>query len=213
MVGSACVGGVVRDADTGRSIQGAEVEFGDSLGRTGTTLTGENETYEFDASHGDSVPALGEVTFEVYAPGYETLVEQRGVTDTTSLQDFALTRCDAGDVAIELTYVPPYGSLERLEGRVRCVVPSDFRVAVFIKVRGGWWTKPYWDEPLTRVDPNGSWQCDITTGGIGEQATEIAAFLVPSGYSPPLMSGQRSLPAELRDDAVAEATAQRAPES
>ena len=213
MVGSACVGGVVRDADTGRSIQGAEVEFGDSLGRTGTTLTGENETYEFDASHGDSVPALGEVTFEVYAPGYETLVEQRGVTDTTSLQDFALTRCDAGDVAIELTYVPPYGSLERLEGRVRCVVPSDFRVAVFIKVRGGWWTKPYSAQPLTPINADGTWECVITTGGVDEEATEIAALLVPNGYSPLLMSGQSSLPAELAEKAVTEATAQRAPES
>jgi len=209
----ACTWGTVREAETGDPIAGAEVGFIDSTGHEGKAVTGSNGVYAFDASRGEATPVPGPVTFEVYAPGYPTVVQERTITDEGLPQDFELLRCGASDAAIDFTHVPPYGSFELLEGRVQCVVPTDFKVAVSIKVRGGWWTKPYWDEPLTRVDPNGSWQCDITTGGIDEQATEIAAFLVPSGYSPPLMSGQRSLPAELRDDAVAEATAQRAPES
>jgi len=212
LVGSACVWGVVRDADTGSPIPGAEVKFGDSLGSTGRTTTGENGAYLFDASRGNPVPGPGQATFDVCAPGYETLTEQREVADTTSIQDFALSHCDAEDAAIELTHVPPYGSFERLEGRVSCVVPSDFNVAVFIEVRGGWWTNPYWAQPLTLLNTDGSWSCDITTGGVDEQATEIVAFLLPDGYSPPLMSGQQSLSAELQDEAVAEATVQRTPE-
>jgi hypothetical protein len=212
LMGSACVWGVVRDANTGRPIQGAGIRFDDSLKHRGTATTGENGAYVFDASHGDSVPAPGQVTFEVHAPGYETLTGQREVAVPTSIQDFTLSRCDVGDAVIELTHVPPCGSFERLEGRAICAVPSDFKVAVFIEVRGGWWTKPCWARPLTLINPDGSWSCDITTGGVDEEATEIAAFLVPNAYSPPLLSGQSSLPAELRDEAVAEARAQRIPE-
>jgi hypothetical protein len=101
-----------------------------------------------------------------------------------------------GEPALEFTYVPVYGSFENLEGRAVHVFPSSYKVAVYIYV-SGWWTKPYFSQPLTTVQADGRWVCDITTGGIDERATKIAAYLVPVGYQPPLMSGGGALPTEL----------------
>jgi len=47
-----------------------------------------------------------------------------------------------GQLGIEFTYVPPYGSFEDLSGKVTGVKPADYRVAVYIYVEG-WWNKPY----------------------------------------------------------------------
>jgi hypothetical protein len=97
---------------------------------------------------------------------------------------------------IEFTFVPPYGSTQNLRGRVGCVIPADYKVAVFIYV-AGWWNKPYWASPLTPIAPDGTWVTDITTGGNDPLATQIAAFLVPNGYVPPQLGGASSLPTEL----------------
>lgn len=113
-------------------------------------------------------------------------------------------------LAIEFTYVPPYGSFEDLQGQVQCVEPADYKVAVYVYV-SGWWTKPYWDSPLTPIQDDDSWTCDITTGGTDQLATKITAFLVPNGYNPPLMSGGQTLPTELFENAVASAMVEREP--
>lgn len=105
--------------------------------------------------------------------------------------------------AIEFTYVPPYGdNYHNLEGIVYCVDPADYMVAVYIYV-SGWWTKPTWASPLTPIRSDGTWTCDITTGGNDPYATRIAAFLVPKGYIPTSMSGGPELPQELYDHSVA----------
>ena len=110
--------------------------------------------------------------------------------------------------SLEFTYVPPYGSFENLRGQVHGINPGDYKVAVYIYV-SGWWNKPTWDSPLTPIQSDGSWTCDITTGGSDQLATRIAAFLVPNGYNPPPMSGGQTLPPELYHNSVASATAER----
>lgn len=111
--------------------------------------------------------------------------------------------------AIEFTYVPPYGSFDNLRGRVACAEPTGFKILVYINVFGSWWTKPYWNNPATILQPDGTWVCDITTGGVDQKATRIAAYLVPNAYIPPLMGGGQSLPPELAANAVASITVQR----
>jgi exo-beta-1,3-glucanase (GH17 family) len=109
----------------------------------------------------------------------------------------------AGVPSIRFTYVPPIGSYATLKGDVTHVRPADFKVTVFIKV-GGWYNKPTWDSRLTDIPPDGSWTCNITTGGTSDTtATEIAAYLVPVGYTPPRMAGEPTLPVELDTHAVA----------
>jgi len=112
---------------------------------------------------------------------------------------------------IEFTFVPKFGTFKLLRGSVTGVDPKDYRVAVYIYVGSGWWTKPYWSNPLTEILKDGTWECDITTGGIDEQATKIKAFLVAKVYNPPLMSGNGTLPAELLQNSVANTEATRAP--
>jgi hypothetical protein len=110
---------------------------------------------------------------------------------------------------IEFTYVPPYGGFDDLVGRVYCVDPADFKIAVYIKVQGTWWTKPYWAAPLTPIQPDGTWETDITTGGNDQLATWIAAFLLPNGYDPDQMGGQTDLPDHLFHDSVANLVVER----
>jgi hypothetical protein len=105
---------------------------------------------------------------------------------------------------IEFTYVPPFENYDDLQGAVSGVEPDDYKVTVYINV-SGWWTKPYSGQPLTTINSDGSWSCDITTGGIDQCATEIIAFLVPNGYSPPAGSGQQCLALELYDHPYAKA--------
>jgi len=117
-------------------------------------------------------------------------------------------RYNAGEVTIQFTYVPPYGSFEDLQGEVLNVVPRDYKVAVYIFV-SGWWTKPTFANPLTIINTDGSWTCDITTGGMDQNATKIAAFLITNGYDPPLMDGKQILPSELYEKKVAHAEVER----
>jgi exo-beta-1,3-glucanase (GH17 family) len=102
-----------------------------------------------------------------------------------------------GDPMLRFAYVPPIGGNDDLEGQALHVVPADYRVAVYIKVGAGWWTKPYFASPATTIACDGSWICDITTGGSDASATEIAAYLIPAGYTPPAAGGGELPGAEL----------------
>jgi hypothetical protein len=104
--------------------------------------------------------------------------------------------------------VPAYGSTEDLQGRVLCADPATHRIAVFIYV-DGWYNKPYWTAPLTTIQPDGTWMCDVTTGGSDPQATQLAAFLLPAGYDPPPMFGQGVFPTDLWSHAEAHRFASR----
>jgi hypothetical protein len=108
----------------------------------------------------------------------------------------------------KFTYVPPWGSSDDLAGREIGWESADCAVAVYINV-GAWWTKPTAAEPLTPLQPDGTWTCDITTGGSDAYATRITAFLLPAGYSPPVLLGAGALPAELYSNALAVADVAR----
>src|SRR5271163_3509838 len=89
------------------------------------------------------------------------------------------SRARAAD-SVEFTSVPPYGSQSNLFGKVYGVNPANYRVAVFIYIDGdGWFAKPTCAGPLTTIQPDGTWNADITTGGVDSNATRIAAYVVP----------------------------------
>jgi len=130
-----------------------------------------------------------------FTDGYRTWINgPNGLQVRLNAERFPWER---GDPSIEFTNVPPYGSFANLVGRVSYASPADFAVAVYIRVEGGWWSKPYWDSSVTAIRSDGTWTCDITTGGIDEQATEIQAYLIAGSYKPPLMSGGSTLPGAL----------------
>jgi hypothetical protein len=83
-------------------------------------------------------------------------------------------------------------------------------VAVFIYVPDyGWVTKPTCAQPLTQVQPDGSWSADITTGGSDPLATRIAALLVSTNYSQPCVQGAAVLPTNVFAQALASAVITR----
>lgn len=131
--------------------------------------------------------------------GMEAVFQGRTMTDNWTVD----MPGGPGDPAIEFTTVPPYGGKDNLKGQVWHVNPVYWGVAVYIRVEGRWWTKPYFASPLTFIRNDGTWECDITTGGIDEKATAIRAYLVPYDYEPPLASGVGSLPASLEQEAAA----------
>jgi exo-beta-1,3-glucanase (GH17 family) len=114
-----------------------------------------------------------------------------------------------GTPTLEFTSVPGLGSTDDLEGRAWHVDPDEYYVAVYIRVGGGWWTKPTFASPRTAVSIDGSWVTDVTTGGSDASATEIRAFLLPDSYDPPAASGGANLPSGLDTNAVATAQARR----
>jgi Carboxypeptidase regulatory-like domain len=76
LLGSGCMWGVVRDAETGAPIAGAQVKYTDANGHTGTATTGEDGRYVFDQAS-VAVPAAGPVTFEISALGYQPMTAAR----------------------------------------------------------------------------------------------------------------------------------------
>jgi len=112
---------------------------------------------------------------------------------------------------LKLTYIPPMDATGKLEGYALNVDPEAYRVVVYIYVPDakGWWTKPFFNQPYTSIESDGHWSTSIFTGGIDDQATRIAAYLVPKGYAAPTAAGLSSLPLELISESVARTEAYR----
>lgn len=112
--------------------------------------------------------------------------------------------------SVVFTSSPAYGSTAELRGEVDGLAPDAYSIYVCIYVYG-WWTKPTWDEPATAIQPDGTWTCDITTGGADETATRIAAYVVPKGLTPPLMTGEAAMAPAYAHMAVASVEVTRPP--
>ncbi len=88
--------------------------------------------------------------------------------------------CETDQLSFEFTYVPPYGSYDNVHGQTCGIFHKDHQVILYIKVNGGWWVKPYLNQPATSISADGTWSIDYTTGGVDQTATEIRAYLVPT---------------------------------
>ena len=114
--------------------------------------------------------------------------------------------------SIQFTSVPPYGSQSNLFGQVHGVNPANFRVAVLIYLDGlGWFSKPTCATPLSTIAADGTWTADITTGGIDSNAVRIAAFVVPSTFSQPCLTGSFCIPDVFYQQSVANTSVTRTP--
>jgi C1A family cysteine protease len=98
---------------------------------------------------------------------------------------------------IVFDHVPPYNNrIQDLEGHVMNVIYDQFGVAIYIYI-DGWNNKPYKENPLTAINNDGTWRCDITTGGKDHLATKIAAFLIPVDGEVPIVQDSKTLPEAL----------------
>lgn len=139
--------------------------------------------------------------FAVLKPGMQQVFEGKTVPDNWSGGEVI---GGPGAASIALTFVGPYGDGRHIYGRVLHVKPADYKAAIYILVQGRWWTKPYFNQPLTGIQNDGTFSSPINTGGIDYLATAVRAYLVPNSFSPPLASGWGSLPAELDAFPIAE---------
>jgi len=115
-----------------------------------------------------------------------------------------------GAPQIVITNLPAYGSSNDLSGIALGADPASNAIVVFIYVPGyGWVSKPTCAQPLTGIQPNGSWSADITTGGSDPLATRIAALLVGTNYNEPCVDGAAFLPTNIFSRAVANAVVTR----
>ena len=106
----------------------------------------------------------------------------------------------ANNYGIQITKVPALGSGGSAQGIITGMNSSDYPnygVAVVIYIGGGWWTKPYFASPMTTIQTNGTWSANITTGGNDTWATVVHAYLVPSSFDIPLLSGSEAIPSSL----------------
>jgi len=110
----------------------------------------------------------------------------------------------SGTPTLEFTTVPPVGSSDPLKGQELHAVPGNYYIVVYIHVGAyGWWVKPYANSPLTTIGCDGTWTTNIVTGGSDASADQIAAFLIPTSYTPPSLEEAGSLPAALYTNSVA----------
>jgi hypothetical protein len=105
---------------------------------------------------------------------------------------------------ILITNLPAHGVSAPLAGRVLNANPATQAVAVFIYVPGfGWVTKPTCAQPLTPIQPNGSWAANISTGGAGDlTTTRVAALLVSTNFNHPCVLGLAHLPTNIYNQAI-----------
>jgi exo-beta-1,3-glucanase (GH17 family) len=139
-------------------------------------------------------------------PGMQEVFDGRTIPDNWSS---SVVNCDPNSPKLRFTSVPPLGSFDNLFGQVCGVKAADFRIVVYIKVGNGWWVKPFANQPLTTIANDGSWSADITTGGFDSSATVIVAYLVPNGFSPPILLGSPTIPDTLAQNSIAKAEALR----
>ncbi len=109
---------------------------------------------------------------------------------------------------VTILSVPTYGYRGYLRGQVTGVNPWQYKAVCYIHAWRGWWTKPYWRWPDSRLDGNGYFSCNVVTGGVDHTADEYRVFVVPIGYDTPLAYGG-SIPARIVADAVASASLSR----
>ncbi|MPM68239.1 hypothetical protein SDC9_115170 [bioreactor metagenome] len=89
-------------------------------------------------------------------------------------------------------YLPPGSTWPQngiVAGYVKNVDPAQYKVAIYIKVDGGWWSKPYFDYPGVDIYSNGYWESTYVTGGNDNEATEIVVVLLPRTTSVELAQG------------------------
>ena len=87
--------------------------------------------------------------------------------------------------SIIFTNVCRYGEVNcNASGKVTGVNYANYYVALYIQVDEGWWTKPTLASPQCPIASDGTFSCDITTGGCDRYATAVRALLMPKNIKP-----------------------------
>jgi len=147
-----------------------------------------NHSARIDVKSNDPVKPFMNIPIEI-----EVLAHN----ETHAKTSLANQKRDKIENIIVFDHVPPYNNrIQDLEGHVENTNWELLGIAVYIYV-DGWYNKPYKENPVTSINNNGIWRCDITTSRKDHQATKIAAFLVPFNIEIPILQGNAMLPETL----------------
>lgn len=151
------------------------------LDQNNNPITGVSFGWSSDNSAYAAVDSSGVVT--AVTPGTANIIVTCGsLTTSVPVTVSAFTYPQ-----IVISSVPPIGSNGNISGKVG---PGwqGYKVAVLLNVYGGWWTKPTFKSPLTKIGSE-KWSARLTTGGSDAYGSEVRAYLIPIGVSMPLCSG------------------------
>jgi hypothetical protein len=104
--------------------------------------------------------------------------------------------------AIVVSQFPDFGEQGLLQGNTDVLNPADYSVAcyVFVQEAGGWWgPKPSTTNPLTQVNPDGSFLIQFITGGNDQYCSRFFICLWQNGSPDPPYVGGGDLPDHLFD--------------
>jgi len=130
------------------------------------------------------------------------LVWQRNAVFLATILFLNLPAQSQAAPSVVITNLPPFGTSGSLSGYVTNANITTNAVAAFILVGGGWYSKPYCSPQLTPIQSNGTWSVNITTSNSDTNATEVAAFLVPTNYNQPCVNGAPGLTNTAQVEAV-----------
>jgi exo-beta-1,3-glucanase (GH17 family) len=117
-------------------------------------------------------------------PGMQDVFDGKIVPDNWTGNDLV---GGPGTPNIIVTTIPTYNTSEDLRGHVLHIRPRDFKIVVYLSLYtdlDSWWVKPYASNPATAINPDGTWVCDVTTGGADAQALRYRIYLIPNSVSP-----------------------------
>jgi exo-beta-1,3-glucanase (GH17 family) len=89
---------------------------------------------------------------------------------------------------IAIDSVPKIGSGDSVRGHIEVDsggIYSDFRISMALEViRGGktWGPKPTADQPVIRIDTNGTFSCKFVSGGDDSIAERLYVYLIPASF-------------------------------
>jgi Bacterial Ig domain len=173
---------------------------GQNLVFTATAADVENDPLSFRGSgmpQGAIVKSVG--TFEWTPDAEGTYDIYVSVDDGTTYDSQKVTIIVGSVPSFSDVMIPLCGTTENVTGRIVGLVNVDeYKIASYIFISGsGWWVKPYQDQPTTDIHEDGSFDVDITTGGIDEVATIIYLGICDKDAEIPLLSGASSIPNDL----------------
>lgn len=103
---------------------------------------------------------------------------------------------------IKITSFPEFGQQGLLHGKTDVANPGNYSVAcyVFVQEAGGWWgPKPSTSQPLTPVNPDGSFSIQFISGGNDHYCSRFFVCLWPNSSPNPPYVGGGELPDYLFD--------------
>ena len=111
---------------------------------------------------------------------------------------------------IVITKVPPFGENGKIFGKVANVENAEsHKVAVYIQDQDGLFSsRPFYDNPLTSIDNEGVWECDLPFG-TDKEARLVSAYIFGPAFKPAVLKKASKFPLSISKNAITFVTLNR----